>query len=422
MSSPSGLTCLRCSTSYPAEEIVTGCPKCRAEGVAVNLKVTYPNSAFRTVQDSRGFDSGERGVLRYHDLLPISLAHATWLGEGETPLIHAGALGELVGLEHLYLKNETRNPTGSYKDRMAAVIVARAREAGATTVTIASSGNAGAALAAYATVAGLRCVIFTSESAPLAVKAQMRALGAQVVALSSSPQRWTIMAQAIERYGWYAASNYQADPVGSNPYGVEAYKTVAFEVWEQLGRDVPDVMALPVCYGDGLAGTARGFVDLQDLGFTRRVPRLVAGEVWGPLTHAQANNLEAPVPAEAGPTVAFSIGGGRSTYQALHALTESEGRAVTVTDEELLHWQRELGRREGIYAEASSLASVAALAKLRAEDRLRPSAVSVALLTATGLKDPGAGGLADDVPLIEPTLESLASALTSAYGIPAAEL
>ena len=194
MSSPSGLTCLRCGTSYPAEEIVTGCAKCQAEGMAVNLKVAYPASAYRAVQDARGFDPDERGVLRYHALLPIDLAHATWLGEGETPLIHAGALGELVGLENLYLKNETRSPTGSYKDRMAAVVIARARAVGAKTVTIASSGNAGAALAAYATVAGLQCVVFTSASASLAMKAQMRALGAKVVALAESPQRWTIMA------------------------------------------------------------------------------------------------------------------------------------------------------------------------------------------------------------------------------------
>jgi threonine synthase len=175
-------------------------------------------------------------------------------------------------------------------------------------------------------------------------------------------------------------------------------------------------MALPVCYGDGLAGTARGFADLVELGFIRRTPRLVAGEVWGPLSNAQAEKLEAPVPIPpSGPTVAFSIGGGRSTYQGLRALQETDGRAVTVTDEELLSWQRELGRREGIYAEASSLASVAALAKLRKDDRLRPSAVAVAVITATGLKDPAAGGIADDVPLIEPTLEGLERALTDAY-------
>jgi threonine synthase len=181
-------------------------------------------------------------------------------------------------------------------------------------------------------------------------------------------------------------------------------------------------MALPVGYGDGLAGAGRGFADLVEVGFARRAPRLVAGEVWGPLTRAQAEGLESPAPVEAGSTVAVSIGGGRSTYQALQALTESEGRAVTVTDEELLKWQAELGRREGIYAEASSLASVAALAKLRQEDRLRPTAVAVALLTATGLKDPGAGGIADTVPLIEPTLESLERALTDVYGLATADL
>jgi threonine synthase len=383
--------------------------------LAVNLRPIYLANAFRGVQAARGFDPEERGVWRYHALLPASLAHAIWLGEGETPLVHAGALGALVGLDNLYLKNETRNPTGSYKDRMAAVVIARAREIGAKVVTIASSGNAGAALAAYATVAGLECVVFTSASAPQAVKAQIRALGAKLVALSSGPERWTVMQAAVERYGWYCASNYLETPVGSNPYGVEGYKTLAYEVWEQLGRAGPDVMALPVCYGDGLAGTARGFADLEELGFIRRRPRLVAGEVWGPLTRAQAEKLEAPAPVEAGSTVASSIGGGRSTYQALHALQETDGRAVTVTDEELLSWQSELGRREGIYAEASSLASVAALARLRKDDRLRSSAIAVAVITASGLKDPGAGGLADDVPVIHPSLTDLERALRDTY-------
>jgi threonine synthase len=395
---------------------VTGCTTCRSEGQAVNLRVTYPAGAFRAVQDARGFDPEERGVWRYHVLLPANLSHAIWLGEGETPLVHAGALGELVGLENLYLKNEARNPTGSYKDRMAAVIVARAREAGAKTVTIASSGNAGAALAAYATVAGLECVVFTSAAAPLAMKAQMRALGAKVIALANSPERWTIMQAAVEKHGWYPASNYLETPIGSNPYGVEGYKTLAFEVWEQMGRDAPDVVAMPVCYGDGLAGVWRGFSDLEELRFIRQAPRLVAGEVWGPLTRAQAEKLESPAPVEAGPTVAISIGGGRSTFQALHALQESNGRAVTVTDEELLSWQAELGRREGIYAEASSLASVAALARLRKDDRLNASAVCVAVITATGLKDPGAGGVADDVPVIQPTLDDLDRALREVYG------
>jgi len=422
MSTPTGLTCLRCQTAYPVGDVVTGCPACRADGHAVNLRVTYPASALRTVEARRGFDPDERGVWRYHALLPVGLEHALWLGEGETPLVHARTLGELVGLEHLYLKNETRNPTGSYKDRMAAVVVARAREAGAKTVVIASSGNAGAALAAYATVAGLQCVVFTSASAPLAMTAQARALGGKVFALSGSPDRWTIMRAAVERYGWYCASNYLPTPIGSNPYGVEAYKTLAYEVWEQLGRSTPDVMALPVCYGDGLAGTARGFADLQELGFIRQAPRLVAGEVWGPLSRAQAEHLEAPEPIAASPTVAISIGGGRSTFQALHALRQSEGRAVTVTDAELLSWQAELARREGIYAEPSSLASVAALARLRAEDRLRPSAVAVALITSTGLKDPGAGAAADDVPVIQPTLDDLGRALHDVYSTELAAL
>ena len=419
MTAPIGLECPRCGMEYPPDDVVTGCERCRAQGHAVNLAPTYDGGALRLVLEHRGFDADERGVWRYHPLLPVDLRHAVWLGEGETPLIQATALGERLGLDRLFLKNETRSPTGSYKDRMAAVIVARARAVGARVIAVASSGNGGAALAAYAAVAGLDCVVFTTASAPLAMKAQMLAYGAKLVALPTGPDRWTLMQQAVEAHGWYAASNYLETPLGSNPYGVEGYKTLAYEVWEQLGREAPDVMALPVCYGDGLWGTARGFDDLAALGYVRRPPRLVAGEVGGegggPLSRALADDLEDPPTVEVGPSVAISIGGGRSTYQALHALRETDGRAVTVGDEELLHWQTALARSDGIYAEPSSLASVAALARLRRDDRLRPGAIAVALITATGLKDPGAAGAAADVPVIEPTLDDLGRALREAY-------
>ncbi|MDP8923745.1 MAG: pyridoxal-phosphate dependent enzyme [Chloroflexota bacterium] len=416
MTAATGLECLRCGTGYPPEEIVTGCPRCREQGYAVNLRPSYSQEAFRTVREGRGFDPEERGVWRYHALLPVGLEHAVWLGEGETPLVHATTLGAQVGLDFLYLKNEARNPTGSFKDRLAAVVVARAKAAGARTVALASSGNAGAAVAAYAAVAGLRCVVFTTASAPLAMKAQMLAYGARLFATPTGPDRWTLLGQAVETYGWYCASNYVQPPVGSNPYGVEGYKTIAFEVWEQMGREAPDVMAFPVAYGDELAGTMRGFGELAELGFIGRAPRPVAGEVFGPLSRAQAESLEAPAPVETAPTVAISIGGGQSTFQALNALYENDGRAQTVEDAELLAWQAELARTEGIYAEASSLASVAALARLRKDERLRRGAVAVALTTATGLKDPGAGGVADNVPVIQPTLADLERAMRETYG------
>ena len=381
----------------------------------MNLTPTYDGAAHREVRDAGGFDPDERGVWRYHALLPVELAHAIWLGEGETPLVHATNLGPRLGLEALYLKNETRNPTGSYKDRMAALIVARARAVGAKAITIASSGNAGAAVAAYASVAGLECVVFTNAGAPLAMTSQIRAYGAKLIALPSPVDRWTLMRLAVESYGWYCASNYLDPPIGSNPYGVDGYKTLAFEVWEQLGRAAPDVMALPVAYGDGLWGVAKGFNELAGLGFVRRGPRLVAGEVWGPLTRALEQGLEQPVAVEAGPSVAVSIGGGRSTFQALHALYETDGRAVTVRDEDLLRWQAELARSEGIYAEPSSVASLAALARLREDDRLRGGAIAVAVITATGLKDPGAGRAEDEIPIVQPTLDELERALRDTY-------
>jgi threonine synthase len=415
MSAPTGLTCLRCGASYPAADIVTGCSRCRSQGHAANLTVTYGGDARRRVLDNGGFDPDERGVWRYHALLPVDLAHAIWLGEGETPLIHATRLGARIGLDSLYLKNEARNPTGSYKDRMAAVAIGRAREVGASVVTIASSGNGGAALAAYAAVAGLECIIFTTADAPLAMKAQMLAYGAKLVALPTGPDRWTVMKLAVEKYGWYPVSDYLDTPIGGNPWAIEGYKTLAYETWEQMGREAPDLVAMPVCFGDGLWGTAKGFNDLAELGYSRRAPRMVAGEVWGPLTKAMEAGLDEPAPVDAGPSLAISITGGRSTHQALHALLETDGRAVTLEDDELLDWQEELAHTEGIYAEPSSLASVAALARLRKQDRLRPNAIAVAVLTATGLKDPGVGGTADAVPVIPPTLEDLERVLREEY-------
>ena len=426
MTAPTGLQCLRCGTELPPDDVATGCERCRSQGHAANLAPTYDPSGYRLVADRGGFDPDERGVWRYHALLPVDLRYAVWLGEGETPLVQALSLGRRLDLDQLYLKNETRGPTGSYKDRMAAVLVARAREVGGKVVAIASSGNAGAALAAYASVTGLGCVVFTAAGALRAMVAQMRAYGARVLALPTGPDRWTLMRLAVERYGWYAAASYLEPPIGGSPYGVEGYKTLAFEIWEQLGRAAPDVVALPVCYGDGLSGTARGFDDLAALGFIRRTPRLVAGEVGGesggPLSRALDEGLEEPPAVEVGPTVAHSIGGGRSTHRALHALRQTDGRAVTVADEELLRWQAELARGEGIYAEPSALASVAALARLRRDDRLRRGAVAVAVITASGLKDPDAGGIAADVPTIEPTLDDLERALRDVYATDASTL
>jgi threonine synthase len=413
-----GLVCLRCRARYPATGMFEGCPACRTAGHTSNVTPTYDEEAQRAALAPATIAARPPGLWRWAELLPVAAEHAVTLGEGGTPLLACPRLGARLGLARLYLKDEARNPTGSFKDRMAALVVARAREAGARVVTIASSGNAGAALAAYAARAGLNCVVFTYARAPIAMKAQMQAAGAKLVATESGPDRWTLMRACVERYGWYPASNYLDPPVGSNPYGVEAYKTIAFEIAEALGWEPPAHVVYPVCYGDGLWGGVKGFEELRRLGWTTRVPAIHAGEVWGSLTHALEDGLDTVEAMPGGSTVGISIGARQSTYQALEALRRVDGRAGRVSDDEMLAMQRLLGECEGLFAEASSVPSLVLAARLRATGVIAADAPVVAIITATGLKDPElAARVYGEVPIVAPDLDALRTTLTERYGL-----
>jgi threonine synthase len=219
------------------------------------------------------------------------------------------------------------------------------------------------------------------------MRAQMQAYGARLVATRSPADRWRLMAYAVRRWGWYPAGNYLNPPVGSNPYGIEGYKTIAYEVAEDLGRRAPDHVVVPTCYGDGLWGICRGFQDLVRLGLISTMPRVHAAEVFGSLKAALQAGTEGPVTVPAGRTVALSVGTPVSTYQALKALKAAGGSAEAVADDrEILEAQRRLAEAEGILAEPSSALAVAAAARLRARGVIGPEETVVCVLTATGLK------------------------------------
>jgi len=411
----SGLECLRCGAHYPPQELFTGCPRCLADGRPSNVTPTYRYDDLRLDRDTLA--GRPHTMWRYRELLPVTGDPVT-LAEGGTPLLPARRLGAAWRIGHLLIKDESRNPTGSFKDRMASVTVTHAREMGYRTVAIASSGNAGAALAAYAARAGLDCVVLTVASAPPALMAQMQALGAKLVATASPQERWTLLRMAVEELGWYPAGNFLDVPIGSNPYGVDGYKTIALEILESLDWHVPAQVFLPVCYGDGLWGVAKGFAEAYRLGLADRVPTLVAGEVFGPLATALAEHLDDVRPVPTSRSVAISIAAGVSTYQALHALRHTSGAAYAVDDAELLDVQTELGVREGIFAEASSVASLAAVRRMAREGALASEEPLVALMTATGLKDPGVTQQRHPaVPVIAPTLSALRHAMRVTYGL-----
>lgn len=411
------LRCVRCGAHAAADAGYAGCSDCAARGVPANVLPAYDLSGYRSRDlAAPPIDPRQPGLFRYRALLPLeSDKPVVSLGEGNTPLLPARRLGAALGVERLYVKDETRNPTWSYKDRLAAVAVSRAAADKADTVVVATTGNHGAAVAAYAAAAGLRCVVLTLESVPQTMKTLMQVYGAQVVALRTGPQRWQLMAEAVRSRGWVPMSGFQNPPVGSNPFGVDGYKTIAYELVDQLGG-APDVVVVPTAYADGLAGIKRGFADLRALGIIGRVPRLVAAEPFGPYADALARGVDTAGPVPAGPSVAFSIASPVGTYQGLAALRDSGGEAVAVPDDaEILATQALAGRTEGLYLEGASAVALAAVRRLAEGGRIRADETVVVIGTSTGLKDVGAtsAGL-PPVPVIEPELAALDAALAEA--------
>ncbi|MBI2218982.1 MAG: pyridoxal-phosphate dependent enzyme [Candidatus Rokubacteria bacterium] len=412
-----GLDCPRCRARYPESRewarVFAGCPRCRAAGVAANLTVALDLAGI----GPDAFPTAPRTMWRFDRLLPVSRERAVTLGEGGTPLVRLERLGRRLGLSRLYAKDESRNPTWSYKDRLCSVAVSHAAANGARVITISSTGNHGASTAAYAARAGLPCVIFTLASVPDTMKVLMQAYGAAVIECPTSESRWELMRQGIERLGWYPTSGFVVPPVGSPLYGIEGYKTIAYEIVEDLG-EAPDVVVVPSSYSDGVAGIWKGFVELRELRRIPRAPRMIAAEPFGPLAHALEEKLEAPEPVEGGASVAFSIASRYGTYQGLAALRASEGAATRITDEGVFEAQRALGREEGLFVEPSSAASLTAVMQLSAQRALDPDALVVVVLTSAGLKDPGASrAWLPAVPAAGGDFDTVLAALRDSYGL-----
>ncbi len=384
----------------------------------MNLTVEYDYSALAGVTSST-FAAGPPGLWRYKHLLPVRTTTPISLGEGGTPLVHLQRLGARLGLPKLYAKDETRNPTWSYKDRLCATAVSHAVEIGAEVITISSSGNHGASTAAYAARAGLPCVIFTTASVPDTMKVLMQAYGAAVVECPTSEARWALMRQGVERLGWYPTSGFMLPPVGSNPWGIEGYKTIAYEVAEDFAWRAPDVVVVPSSYSDGLYGIWKGFSELRQLGLVKTAPRMIAAEPFGPLAHAIEQGLEAPAIVERShSSVAFSIASSYGTYQGLAALRESGGAGVRITDEGIFEAQRALGAEEGLFAEPSSAAAMTAVMQLASRRALDPGDTIVIVLTSSGLKDPAASrAWLPKVPAADADFDRLLVTLREAYGL-----
>ncbi len=387
MSPLASYVCYRCgaelSVGYPIDS--RGCPSCFDEAPS-NLRVAYRSHA--KVKENTPRKTLPASLWRYADRLPFGDDVAVSLGEGLTPLLPARRLGAEIGVPDLHIKNEGYNPTWSHKDRFSTVAVTAAREMGAGVVATSSTGNAGASLAAYAAKAGLPCVVATLAGSAGPMLAQIRKYGATIVPFERKPDRWTFLAEGVERFGWFATSPYRHPVVGSHPIGIEGYKTIAFEIVEQMGGRIPDWCALPVCYGDALAGVWLGFRDLLESVEINRMPRLLAAEVHGSLQQAlQLRSDRIPDMASSFDTLAVSVGAARSTFQALKALRETEGAAIPISNDGLIALQEKIAATEGTFLELSSTMPIAAIAEVRRQGIIGGEETVVAIVTASGLKD-----------------------------------
>jgi threonine synthase len=376
-----GAACVNCGAEYEAGDRTGACPKCG--GV---LEILYDYAYIRRIFTREKLAArADPALWRYRELLPIEEgSELPPLRVGGSPLYRAERLGESLGLENLYVKDDGLNPTASLKDRASAVAVTRARKAGIGTVACSSTGNAASSLAGNAAALGLRSFIFVPERAPLGKLTQLLIFGATVISVRGNYEdAFKLSAGAIEKYGWYNRN------AAINPYLSEGKKTVSFEIAEQLGFKVPDYVAVSVGDGCTIAGLWKGFKDLFAVGFTDRLPRLISVQAAGCCPVNRAFESGAPLERMEENTIADSIAVGvpRNGEKALRAIRESSGLAVNVSDAEILEAMRLLGTRCGVFGEPAGAAATAGLKKAVERGLVPAGALVVSLVTGNGLKD-----------------------------------
>ena len=405
--------CSECGQYFAPDEVTYNCLTC---GGNLDTHFSFEENPVE-IDQSAILRSKESSIWRYAPLLaaPDPGFNQTPLHQvGWTPVYRPESLQKSLGLRELWIKDESRNPSASFKDRASALVIARAIEADIETIIAASTGNAGAAMACMAASVGKKAVIIAPRSAPPAKVAQLLTFGAKVVLVDGTyDQAFDLSIEVSNELGWYNRNT------GYNPYTVEGKKTAGLEIWEQvlLNRDQFDqnlTVFIPVGDGNILSGVAKGFADLLALGWIERLPRLVGVQAEGSASIFNAftagKDVIEPVSAK---TVADSISVDlpRDGLRALKRVKQSGGYFLTVSDQEILQAIPILGKA-GLFVEP---AAAAAYAGLQAAIRLglhHPDEPALVLCTGSGLKDVNAVMRAVvPAPIIEPTLKQLKEAL-----------
>jgi threonine synthase len=407
-----GYQCIRCGRVEDGSYAGFVCAACGG-----NLQVLYDYRAARNT-----FPTARNDLFRYASVLPIrDLGGVTPLRVGMTPLYKADRLGASAGLDALWLKDDGLNPSASFKDRAGAVALAVAKERGASVVAGATTGNAGSSMACLAASMDMRCVVFLPEKAPPAKLAQLLVFGAKVIAVRGTyDQAFDLCAEVCKRRGWFNRNT------GSNPFTREGKKTCAFEIWEQLGRDVPEWVAVSCGDGNILSGLWKGFCDLAAMGLIARCPKMLCAqsELSDAVSRAVhrlppegvADWSRVVVDPVSATTCAdsISVDQPRDGLAAVRAVLESRGAAVTVRDADILAAIPDLARNAGVFCEPAAAAGWAATKKASAMGVIQPGERVVVVLTGHGLKDiTSARRVAGEPILINATLDAALAATES---------
>lgn len=402
MSNVLSLICVECGRSHRSGEVEYVCHGC--EG---NLDVQYDYDKVRSELNKESLARDDNFTIwRYRPLLPIDHdSRVPPLTVGWTPIYDCSRIAERHQIRQLLIKDDGRNPTASYKDRPSALAVARAMATGAKTITTASSGNAGSALAGLCASVGMESVIFVPVSAPPAKIAQLQIYGAIVVLVEGSyDEAYDLCLEASKRFGWYQRST------GYNPFTREGKKTAALEIAEQLSWDPPDTVIVPVGDGNIISGLWKGFNDLVQLGFIDRRPQMIGVQSTAApaVVNAVASDgriREAPANTRAD---SINVGKPRDATMAIRAIQESGGRGLKVSDEEIVRAIPELARYTGVFVEPAAAAAYAGFIKLSEDGSIDREQRVLLMLTGNGLKDvDGAKGAIRDPMHVSPNIDLL---------------
>lgn len=377
------LECSGCGEKYASDEIHTYCPECQSP-----LLARYDLKSVREHVDRDTMKNRTYGMWRWHELLPVrDPKNFVHLGEGDTALLRLPNLGRELGAANLFVKDESSNPTGSFKARGLAAAVSMAKELGITRVIIPTAGNAGGAMAAYAARAGIQALIYMPRDTPRANIEESRIAGADIVLVDGliSDAAGMVGIKAREE-GWFDLSTFK------EPYRTEGKKIMGYELAEYFGWELPDVIIYPTGGGTGLVGMWKAFAELEELGWLKspKRPRMVAVQAEGcaPVVKAFDSGATFCDFWTNASTIASGLRVPKSFADALilRDLRDSNGTAVAVSDADILEAQSQLGKAEGIFPAPEGAATLVAYKKLLAQNWLNPQEKVVLFNTGSGLK------------------------------------